>query len=1136
MPQNWRRFLNSKPPLGARINWGHPLAKNLVGAWLFNEGGGLSVTSLINRNDVLTFASLGSSSDLPTWQPMVGGKPGSGVKITGSSSLLLPTLTLATPSAALLPTDMVSVFWAGSLLSDMNATLTSLPPLVAMTANSAITSPFIAYGIGRFASGTNVGNKELSFYSDMGGFNNFGYTGPISAYGAYMTAAFTIQSGIQIPYVNGYQALAAQGGSGSMSYGSGPTLCVGNFNSAFSNNVAQSMAYAVYIHHRIVTPTEIAWLHDEPFALIEWRHPRGLFFFGHPATSQVVTPNSVASPSAVGSPMIIGPDQAVTPLSIASPATVGLPFLLYGQEVSPLSIASPATVGMPALVGDPQTVVPLSVLSPATVGNPTIIGGTAQFVTPLSIASPATVGNPNIVGPAQTVILATGVPSPATVGNPVVDGGVQGLQLFIANAPVDYLVPGGMSWPRYGGGGGGGGTGAATGGPLTITQTAIGRATCSFDLNVPDSSGYVPRATQTVIISENGEKLFGGCIKSVSSDPKPGTLNAAADFTQILFHVDCVDKSSICDQRVVIKTYPVGTDVQGMILDIVKNFLNGEGITTQGVDVTDTLDSAMVFNTVTVAAAFDQITALTGAQWWIDFNGVLYFTVIQTSPDAPFNLSTTSFNFRNIVSTETTGQGYANKFYAISNLTVLPAGASGQQTGGAISNSVGNDPGSGYTIGDTLSIIGGDGDAVLQVTAVAGVANGVSGYTITNPGTGYQAVINNPYPTSAITGTGMGFTIDINGVTTLQNGVAGAVRTETYTFVLKPGSSSGQQVAAWDAGLAPGYVLLELPIESVQTVSINGTSVNVYPLSGGFQPGNAYYWFDGDEQARVIFPENFLPAVGDVIKIGYIPVNQNASVQTGTPLTGTCGSGLVEGIIQVPNIDVQSQLDAIAAGFLKRNGSGIPFLISYETDQPGLAIGQQQVIDLPLQGLATTTVYLTSVVASIESVNRGGRSVSRFGSAFRYVIEASTQQNSGNWLAWFERFIARTNYPLPVPRYEQAILVLSPGGSIAGGTVAANTYEAKNAGTVFSFSAQAEVPPVGQNLLLQMTKNNVPLLKSPLVIPAGINTTVYAVAAQIPAGLTVFKGDLFRVVVSYQVLTASPTAAGSVSFYCDWSY
>jgi hypothetical protein len=812
------------------------------------------------------------------------------------------------------------------------------------------------------------------------------------------------------------------------------------------------------------------------------------------------------------------------PAGIQSSCVLGSPTLMGpARTLLPSGIASSCVLGTPIMVGQNQTLVPAAILSSCVLGTPVMSGGSAQTVTPAGIQSSCQVGSPAIVGPPNTIIVA-GIPSSCVVGVPALTGGLGGVRCFIANIDrTNYLVPGGLSWPRYGGGGGGGGTGAATGGNLTITQTAIGRATCSFDLTVNDGSGYVPRASQICTIMENGIKRFAGCLKNVSSDPMPG------QFTIMGFHIDAVDKSSICDNRVVIKTYPVGTDVQGMILDIVTNFLNGEGITTQGVNVTDTLDSAMVFNTVSVSAAFDQITALTGAQWWIDFNGVLYFQVIQTSPSAPFGLTTTSRNFRNFVSTETT-IGYANKFYAVSNLTVLPAGASGQQTGGAISSSVGNDPGSGYNIGDTLSITGGDGDAVLQVTAVSGVANGVSGYTITNPGTGYVAVVDNPYPTAAITGSGVGFTIDINGVTTLQNGAEGATRTETYVL-----NGSGYQVAAFNAGLAAGYLLLELPIAALVSVKVNGTSINCYPLSGGFQPGDGYYWFDGDAQAKVIFPENFLPGAGATVVVQYIPIFQNATVQTGTPLTGTCGSGLVEGVIQVPNIDVQPQLDAIAMGYLQRNGT-IPYLVSYETDEPGLAVGQQQSINLPIVGLATTTIYITSVTMSIETANRGAQPVSGYASAFRTVVEANTQQNLGNWVTWFERFISRTNYPLPVPRYEQAIFVLAPGGSLAGGTVATNTYEAKNAGTIFAVSAQAQTAPVGQNLQLQFLINGVPLLKSPLVIPAGTTTTVYATASQIPAGATVFKGDLFTVKVSYQTLTLSPTPAGSVSFYCDWSY
>ena len=842
--------------------------------------------------------------------------------------------------------------------------------------------------------------------------------------------------------------------------------------------------------------------------------------FRHPPFLQPPPANPALLPAAVS--------QTILPAGIPSSCVLGAPTIPALQTLLPGGITSSCVLGAPTMVGAPQTIIASAILSSCVLGAPTIIGGAAQTLTAAGIPSSCVFGAPTIIGGTQTIIVA-GIPSSCVFGIPTLVGGLGGVRVFIANIDrTNYLVPGGLSWPRYGGGGAGGGTGAATGGALTITQTAIGRASASFDFEVNDGSGYVPRASQICTVMENGVKRFSGCLKNVSSDPMPG------QFTIMGFHIDAVDKSSICDNRVVIKTYPVGTDVQGMILDIVQNFLNGEGITTQGVNVTDTLDSAMVFNTVSVSAAFDQITALTGAQWWIDFNGVLHFLVIQTSPSAPFGLTTTSRNFRNFVSTETT-IGYANKFVAVSNLTVLPAGASGQSTGGAISSSVGNDPGMGYNIGDTLTIVGGDGDAVLQVTAVSGVNSGVSGYTITNQGTGYTAVVDNPYPTAAITGTGTGFTIDVNSVTTQQNGPSGAARTETYHFVNKNGQP--YQEAAFDHGLAPGYVWTALPIAALVSVTVNGTNIPIFPLSAGSPVEDSYIWWD-IAQTEFIYPNPEVPLfvnIGDTIVVQYIPVFQNATVQTGTPITGTCGSGVVEGVIQVPNIDVQSQLDAIAMGYLQRNGT-IPYLVSYETDEPGLFVGQQQSINLPIVGLASTTIYLTSVTMSIDTQNRGAASVSSYGSAFRYVIEANTQQNLGNWITWFERFISRTNYPLPVPRYEQAIFVLAPGGSLAGGTVNTNTYEAKNAGTIFAVSAQAQTAPAGQNLLLQFFINGIPLLNSPLVIPAGSTDTAYATASQIPAGATVFKGDLFTVQVSYQTLTLSPTPAGSVSFYCDWSY
>lgn len=41
----------SKPLPGTQINWLHPLSKDIIGCWLFNEGAGSKITDLANRNN-----------------------------------------------------------------------------------------------------------------------------------------------------------------------------------------------------------------------------------------------------------------------------------------------------------------------------------------------------------------------------------------------------------------------------------------------------------------------------------------------------------------------------------------------------------------------------------------------------------------------------------------------------------------------------------------------------------------------------------------------------------------------------------------------------------------------------------------------------------------------------------------------------------------------------------------------------------------------------------------------------------------------------------------------------------------------------------------------------------------------------
>jgi len=216
-------------------------------------------------------------------------------------------------------------------------------------------------------------------------------------------------------------------------------------------------------------------------------------------------------------------------------------------------------------------------------------------------------------------------------------------------------------------------------GTVTIESQTIGRWHTRFDLHVSDAS-FVPVLGQTCIIQDFGRRIFAGCISEVTTDRFMSTDQ------EVVYHVTAVDKSGICDHRVITgKTYAVTdqfgnpADVAAVILDIVFNYLNGEGITTAGVPQDGslgTLPSDLNFNFPTVTSAFDQIASLTGTVWWVDAQGVLFFASLAALPAAPFGLTETSRNWRNLKATKTTTT-YYNKLYAVSNLNIVPGAGSG---------------------------------------------------------------------------------------------------------------------------------------------------------------------------------------------------------------------------------------------------------------------------------------------------------------------------------------------------------------------------------------------------------------------------------------------------------------------------
>lgn len=664
---------------------------------------------------------------------------------------------------------------------------------------------------------------------------------------------------------------------------------------------------------------------------------------------------------------------------------------------------------------------------------PTIYGSVPQAIIPTGIPSRFAAGTPTVAGGTQRIFPA-GIPSRFAAGFPTLTGGGGGMVLRIGGVEFPILRLG-ASDP------GPGGAGGAT--APTIESQTLGRWTARFD--VFDLAGaYVPAIGQTVILMENGTRLFMGCISEVAAELLIST-------TYVVYHVIALDKSSILDHRMLNVTYAAGTDVADAVRDVVLNRLAGEGITLTTLPATiTTLDQDEQFYWVTARQGMDKLATDCACVWWIDIFGDLHFVPVVSLSACPFSISETSDNARGIV-VRTTLQDYRNKQIAISNLQVLPS-------------------------------LSGTGAPTLEIT-------------------------------------------------------------ESYTL---------PQAAAVARGFLFGAIITNQPIGQITGFTVNGVDQPTYLGSDGFNFRHAWWYFPGNIYIAPPNAANDVPAfpappvispdpiAGDVVVINYIPVvppNTPAGLAPpgfglaiGTPLSatgGTCGTGIYEAVEQVKNVNLQANLDAIAAAVLARSG-GVPKYLQFETDEPGAQVGQVIVADLPLLGVTPAdSLMITSVIGASQGDRLG------FNSSFRWHIVAQTGQDKGNATKWFERFVARTENALPIYQYDYLEFVLAPGTSLAGGVNVANNPDVvKRSGKLVLVYGAAGTPPVGQDLLIDILVNGVSIFAAgqQLRFPAGDATLQQASGfANGAASTYVFEGDLVTVNATYSVLSGSVTAASGVT-------
>ncbi len=769
--------------------------------------------------------------------------------------------------------------------------------------------------------------------------------------------------------------------------------------------------------------------------------PGTFYSVGSPATSaQTVTPAAaVAGPRAVPSPVVSGGNLTITPAAVgpnrnfANPVVSGP--VTVPTVIGPRSIGSPSVTVAQTITLGSAVIGPRNIPTTGRVAHIQVVTLAAAVQGPRAIPVPLVTGGPQYIS-------VYGVRGPRNIAPPAVSGGELATRIYIAGVErTEHL-----GWQQ---------------GQFTIQGQDIGRWRAQFALWQPNGiSGYRPQVGETFLVLDQEYRVMAGCITDVVLDRYLCTED------KIWYTCQASDKSAICDHRIVRgKTYPAGSDVVSTILDINANFLNGEGLSMEGVPevgTLGTLNADLVCNFRNVTSVFDDICNRNGLVWWIDAFVVLYFSPLPVLPAAPFNISEDSNNWRGPGGPEGGGgltvrwtlASYYNVLYAVSNQTIIPGGGGGG--------------GGGTGAGVTESFVwtpDGPGIATITDSLGARVAVGII--------------------TSAVIGSVQNMTVN------------GAVQT-----VVDFGAFAGQTPAPPDllwfwGGPATGNPNNQVGPSVLPTA---GAAINItYTAAVTAAASQAQY--------------------GEAL---------NPETPAAVPL-GTCGSGIYEGVIQVQDISDQGELDAIAAAQLERIG-GVPQIVNFQTDYPGLRPGQKINIDVPLSGVDDVDMLITAVNGVMIAPDLG------HGGAFRWTVECRSNLDPGNWLKWYERLVNRTANALPIPQFELATFVVPVSSSLSGGVGISNPYIVSRTGKLVDLKVTAAFPPLHSNLVLQLIANN-SIVVGTITLPAGSPANTLIVQPADPAvDFYLFADDVLNVTATYQDTgTGTPVRASGLTMVTRWT-
>lgn len=168
-------------------------------------------------------------------------------------------------------------------------------------------------------------------------------------------------------------------------------------------------------------------------------------------------------------------------------------------------------------------------------------------------------------------------------------------------------------------------------GSLGVTDELNERNTAEFAL-VDTSGVYRPQVGQVVqIIWQGTTILFGGLVHDFSERIAPGSGVARS------FSVQCVDYTILLDRRVINVEYTTLT-LHAVVQDLVTTYLAADGVTLDPTMETGPLLEHLVFPDIAISGALNELSELTGFQWYIDYSKVLH-VFSQAYFSAPYALN-----------------------------------------------------------------------------------------------------------------------------------------------------------------------------------------------------------------------------------------------------------------------------------------------------------------------------------------------------------------------------------------------------------------------------------------------------------------------------------------------------------------